>query len=126
MAWPPQCNVCGTCHINSCDDAQEARQLWAAVLANFVQVDQPRTAMADVPSTLRAKQRPDNEEVTMGPDLATALTTCPDCDEPLLIPVRVRHDSRTVVRLHFDLSQAREHLATHEARIASELPPTAR
>ncbi|MGW0372454.1 hypothetical protein ACWDZW_26900 [Streptomyces coeruleorubidus] len=62
----------------------------------------------------------------MRPEPTAALAQCPACDEPLIIPVRLRHASRTVVHLGFDLSQAREHLATHEARITTELPPTAR
>lgn len=60
------------------------------------------------------------------PALATALVQCPECDEPLLIPVRTRTRSTTEVALHFDLSQVREHVATHGVHFATELPPTAR
>jgi len=62
----------------------------------------------------------------MRPEHAHALAQCPACDEPLIIPVRARHLSRTVVSLAFDLDQAREHLATHEATFTTDLPPTAR
>ncbi|MFF9324031.1 hypothetical protein ACF1AY_04860 [Streptomyces sp. NPDC014776] len=62
----------------------------------------------------------------MRPSPTAGLAQCPECDEPLIIPVTYRHATPTVVALSFDLSQAREHLATHEARITTELPPTAR
>lgn len=62
----------------------------------------------------------------MHPEPTAALTQCPVCAEPLIIPVRCRHVSTTVVQVGFDFSQAREHAATHEATFTTELPPTAR
>lgn len=59
-------------------------------------------------------------------DLGTALAQCPECDEPLLIPMRVRQTGPTTYTVHFDLSPVREHVATHTARFTTELPPTAR
>jgi hypothetical protein len=58
--------------------------------------------------------------------LATGLTECPECAEPLLIPVRARQLNATEYALHFDFSQVREHADTHQAHITTELPPTAR
>ncbi|MGW3410258.1 hypothetical protein [Streptomyces sp. NPDC000888] len=59
-------------------------------------------------------------------DLATALTQCPECDEPLLIPVTSRTLTPTTYALHFDFTQVREHVTTHEARFITELLLTAR
>ncbi|MFD9192980.1 hypothetical protein ACFWCA_32800 [Streptomyces phaeochromogenes] len=61
----------------------------------------------------------------MAATMSTALTQCPECDEPLLIPVRA-HQRGVQVTLAVDLSQVRDHAATHEARFTTELPPTAR
>lgn len=58
--------------------------------------------------------------------LSTALTQCPECGEPLLIPVTTRQLNPTTYALHFDLDQVREHIATHQASFTIELPPTAR
>ncbi|NUS74981.1 MAG: hypothetical protein HOV70_02115 [Streptomyces sp.] len=56
----------------------------------------------------------------------TALTQCPTCGEPLLVLVQAHQVSRTEYAIHIDLSQAREHIGTHRARLTTELPPTAR
>lgn len=59
-------------------------------------------------------------------NLATGLTQCPECDEPLLIPVRARQVGPAEYAVHFDLSQVREHVGTHSARLTTELPPATR
>ncbi|WP_405924867.1 hypothetical protein [Streptomyces sp. NBC_00035] len=41
-------------------------------------------------------------------------------------PVRVRHLSKTKIGVIIDPTPIREHLASHEARFTTELPPTAR
>ncbi|MEV0470225.1 hypothetical protein [Streptomyces prunicolor] len=58
-------------------------------------------------------------------NLATGLTQCPECHEPLLVPVRARQVGPAEYALHFDLSQVREHVDTHVAGLATELPPAA-
>lgn len=58
--------------------------------------------------------------------IGTALTECPVCDEPLLIPITARAVDPTTYKLAFDFGQVRDHAATHEASYTLELPPTAR
>ena len=59
-------------------------------------------------------------------NLATGLVQCPECDEPLLIPVRARQVGPAEYAVHFDLSQVREHVDTHVGRLTTELPPAPR
>jgi hypothetical protein len=56
----------------------------------------------------------------------TGIVQCPECKEPVTYPVRVRHLSTTKIGVSIDPAPIRDHLATHEARFALELPPTAR
>lgn len=56
-------------------------------------------------------------------NLATGLMQCPVCNEPLLIPVRARQFGPAEYTVHFDLSQVREHIGTHDARLTTEPPP---
>jgi hypothetical protein len=51
---------------------------------------------------------------------------CPECKEPVTYPVRVRHLSKTTLGVSIDPTPIRDHLASHEARFSTELPPTAR
>jgi hypothetical protein len=64
--------------------------------------------------------------VTLKPQPTAGLAECPDCDEPLIVPVTYRHITRTTVAIDLDLSQVREHMATHNTSVSTELPPTAR
>jgi hypothetical protein len=52
--------------------------------------------------------------------------TCPVCEQPVTYPVRLRHRTRAEATVAFDLAPVREHMASHEARVITELPPTAR
>ena len=51
MAWPPMCPRCSTQHIQSCEDAQEERQLLAAVIAVMARHTLPQP----VPASLRGR-----------------------------------------------------------------------
>jgi hypothetical protein len=56
----------------------------------------------------------------------TSTVQCPQCKEPVAFPVSFRHLSTTELAISFDLALVREHIASHEARYVTELPPTAR
>lgn len=56
----------------------------------------------------------------------TGTVQCPECKEPVTYPVRVRHLSKTKIGITIDPTPIREHIASHEARFTTELPPTAR
>jgi len=58
MHWPPLCRHCDTRHVNSCEDAQDARQMWARIEHLFITTPQPRTPMACVPPALRGPRWP--------------------------------------------------------------------
>lgn len=58
-------------------------------------------------------------------DTATTVQ-CPECKTPLTLPVRLRFRTTTEIAVSIDLAPLREHVASHEARIVTELPPTAR
>jgi len=62
--------------------------------------------------------------------MATSTTTstvrCPECDERVEFLVTARHLSKTKVAVSIDLAPVREHVASHQARIVTELPITAR
>lgn len=56
----------------------------------------------------------------------TTTVQCPECKEPLTVPVHARHITKTKIAVNIDLDPAREHIASHQARLTTELPPTAR
>ncbi|WP_055518283.1 hypothetical protein [Streptomyces ossamyceticus] len=56
----------------------------------------------------------------------TGTVMCPVCEQPVTYPVRLCHRTRTEAAVAFDLAPVREHIASHEARFTTELPPTAR
>lgn len=56
----------------------------------------------------------------------TGAVQCPVCKEPVTYPVQVRHLSKTKIGVTIDPAPIREHLARHEARFTTGLPPTAR
>lgn len=56
----------------------------------------------------------------------TTTVECPECREPLDVPVRARHLTKVEVAVHVDLDPVREHIASHQAAFTMELPPTAR
>jgi hypothetical protein len=51
--WPPTCGQCNTQHLNSCEDAEDARTIWRWFSQMASRPSSPTTAMKDVPAALR-------------------------------------------------------------------------
>lgn len=56
----------------------------------------------------------------------TGTAQCPECKEPVTYAVQVRHLSKTKIGVTIDPAPIREHVASHQARLTTDLPPTAR
>jgi hypothetical protein len=111
---------------------------WAIVNATRLEDHDPRCSYAQTSRALLCDchvltkhpryvaDRNTEEASTMASGETTGTLQCPVCEQPVTYPVRLRHSARTEATIAFDLAPVREHMAGHEVRFTTELPPTAR
>ena len=56
---------------------------------------------------------------------STTMIRCPQCSEPVTVPVRLAYQRGANPTMAFDLSPVQDHMDTHVATYSTELPHAA-